>query len=87
MTRRLRLKKIKKLRLFRDRALSMNEEQLKDNLMSIGCDRIQISHGWTTWVTVRFEDRNYVENCFWCIDSLRKIAKEIYRHLISKLTP
>jgi len=85
MKRRKKYKLIKRLRLFRDKAMKIKDESdLINHIHSINeVYSVKVEHGWTTWVTVKMESgESFFESQFWAIDSLKTIANNIYQFLI-----
>lgn len=87
MSRRSRMRLCRRLRSIVNRtSKAQNEEDMRDLLINLDyVQLVSIQHGWTTWVTVKlFSGEEFIERKFWAVDSLKIIAGQIYRNLITE---
>lgn len=87
MTRRKRLQQV---RFWRQFITDVNKqpglEELKALMIRLSEVRtIQIEYGWTTWVTVTLNNqKKFVDNNVFPLESLRNIAHQIYRYAVNE---
>lgn len=87
MTRRRRYKQCLFWRGFLTKSKSISDcDELKRFIFSLNqVTKVEIQHGWTTWVTVCLKDGSqFVEKESWPIDSLKAIAVRIYKHAVGE---
>jgi hypothetical protein len=89
MTRRSKLKQIKKLRAFRDFMLRKEDMQEMENwIMQMGVRQLDIQYNYSVYVNINMEDnQHFFTTAFWGKDALCEAGMKIYEYLIGKIYP
>jgi hypothetical protein len=89
MTRRTKLRQIRKLRAFRDFILKKQDrEEVQRRMIGMGAREITIQHNFSIYVNINMDDNShFFVKAFWVDDALCEAGLKIYEHLLGKIYP